>query len=201
MIDKKHWYDGLIYDKFIAPNQDKIYGIIKIIIPKESSVVDVGCGTGRLSFKLAEHCNKVVGIDLSSKNIKVANSRLRKTDYKNLYFVHGDGSNFNEDSIFDFAVISYVIHEMPESERSRLLTQIKARVKKIIISDYLTPTPKNLWGSANIVVEYFAGKDHYNNFRNYVNNGGLKQIVLNAQLNIIKEIKNRSKTSHLIILE
>jgi len=29
--DKKHWYDGWFYDKIIAPNQDKLFGQIKIL--------------------------------------------------------------------------------------------------------------------------------------------------------------------------
>lgn len=32
--NKNHWYDGLFYDKFIAPNQDKSYRIIKKIISR-----------------------------------------------------------------------------------------------------------------------------------------------------------------------
>lgn len=50
--NKDHWYDGWFYDKIIAPNQDRIFGEIKNIIQPNSKVIDVGCGTGRLSFLL-----------------------------------------------------------------------------------------------------------------------------------------------------
>ena len=71
-INKKHWYDGIFYDKVIAPNQDKAFRVAKDMMNKQSSVIDVGCGTGRLSFQLADKCKKVDGIDLSEKNIGVA---------------------------------------------------------------------------------------------------------------------------------
>jgi len=198
--DKKHWYDGIIYDKFIAPNQDRMFRIIKGIVPKESNVLDVGCGTGRLSFQLANHCKQVVGVDLSSKNISVAKSKLNNTDYQNISFVHGDGSNFNNNQIFDYAIITYVIHEMPEQERKMMLRKLTSSSKHIIIGDYLTPTPKTFWGSMNVVVEYLAGKDHYKNFKNYVKNGGLQYLSDEADLEIVREIKNQPQTSHIAIL-
>ena len=51
--NKYHWYDGWFYDKVIAPNQDKLFGQITSLIEPESSVIDIGCGTGRLAFALA----------------------------------------------------------------------------------------------------------------------------------------------------
>ena len=52
--NKNHWYDGLFYDKIIAPNQDRAFQIVKSLINKNSSVLDVGCGTGRLAFQLVK---------------------------------------------------------------------------------------------------------------------------------------------------
>ncbi len=200
MNDKKHWYDGLIYDKFIAPNQDRMFSIIKKLLPEESSVLDVGCGTGRLSFQLAGHCKKIVGVDLSSKNIGIAKKKLNKMNHSNLSFIHSNGSTFTGDTPFDYAILTYVIHEMPEQERIQLLSQLKANVKNIIIGDYLTPTPKTFWGGANVVVEYLAGKDHYKNFKNYVKNGGLHYLAEQTKLEIVREIKNQPQTSHITVL-
>lgn len=202
MNDKKHWYDGYIYDKFIAPNQDRMFGIIKKIINADSKILDIGCGTGRLAFKLSNYCSKVVGIDLSSKNISVANGNLNGK-FSNIEFLHGDAGIVREkiSEKFDYAVITYVIHEMPESERVKVLTEIKKVAGKIIIGDYLTPTPKSLWGGLNVVVEYLAGKDHYTNFKNYVKNGGIDFLIKEANLKKVKEIKNQPQTSHLVVLE
>jgi SAM-dependent methyltransferase len=202
MNDKKHWYDGLFYDKLIAPNQDRMFGEIKKIINADCRILDVGCGTGRLAFQLSNYCSKVVGIDLSSKNIGVANGNLNGK-FSNIEFLHGDAGIVREriSEKFDYAVITYVIHEMPESERVKVLTELKKVADKIIIGDYLTPTPKSLWGGLNVVVEYLAGKDHYTNFKNYVKNGGIDFIIKEANLKKVNEIKNQPKTSHLVVLE
>jgi 2-polyprenyl-3-methyl-5-hydroxy-6-metoxy-1,4-benzoquinol methylase len=45
---------------------------LTIFIKKGSTALDVGCGIGTLSFKLASRCSKVVGIDLSRKMISYA---------------------------------------------------------------------------------------------------------------------------------
>jgi len=52
--NKNHWYDGWFYVKIIAPNQDKLFGQLKNIISPQSTIIDVGCGTGRLAFALAD---------------------------------------------------------------------------------------------------------------------------------------------------
>jgi 2-polyprenyl-3-methyl-5-hydroxy-6-metoxy-1,4-benzoquinol methylase len=203
MNDKKHWYDGRFYDRIIAPNQDKMFDLIKNLIPESSNVLDVGCGTGRLSFQLSDHCKKIVGIDLSSKNISVAKSNLNFIQKVNISFVHGDIKKIKIDhsTKFDFAIITYVIHEMPEVERKNVLTYMGTIANKIIIGDYITPTPKSLWGGINVIVEYLAGKDHYNNFKSYVKNGGIDYLVKESNLRITKEIKNQPKTSHLVVAE
>lgn len=202
-IDKLHWYDGKFYDKLIAPNQDKIFSQIINIIAQESTVLDVGCGTGRLSFQLAKKCKSVVGLDLSSKNISVAEANLRQNPSNNISFIHGDVNKVVEQNFakFDFAVMTYVIHEMPENERVKVLMDLKKVANNIIVGDYITPTPKTLWGIINVIVEYFAGKDHYNNFKSYVKNGGLNFLMKNAKLKIVKEVKNQPQTAHLIVGE
>ncbi|MCX6144393.1 MAG: class I SAM-dependent methyltransferase, partial [Ignavibacteriales bacterium] len=74
--NKDHWYDGRFYDLVIAPNQDTIFAQVRGIIWNGSTVLDVGCGTGRLAFQLADKCKKVDGVDLSKRNIDVANGKL-----------------------------------------------------------------------------------------------------------------------------
>jgi len=200
--NKKSWYDGHFYDKFIAPNQDSGYQKIHGIIPKESSVIDVGCGTGRLSFQLADYCSKVIGVDVSLKNINVAEWKKQSSDFVNVEFVHSDVNSFSTDNVkYDFAVFSYMLHEISEVQRIDLIKKIKGISDKIIISDYLVPMPKNLWGRLTQVVEYLAGSDHYNNFKDYVRLGGIDYLVKKTGLRINREIKENSKTSHIVVLE
>lgn len=200
--DKKHWYDGLFYDKLIAPNQDRLFSEIRKMIEPESTVLDVGCGTGRLAFQLSSHCKSVTGIDLSSKNILVANKNLQKKNLNNIEFIHGSAKDLiSRKDNFDYAVITYVIHEVDENERVAIIKNMKTVADKIVIGDYITPTPNTLWGKINVVVEFLAGSDHYNNFINYVNNGGIRYLIEQSDMTITSEIENTPQTAHLVLAQ
>jgi len=201
--DKKHWYDGLFYDKLIAPNQDRLFSEIKKIIEPGSTVVDVGCGTGRFSFNLAEHCKSIVGVDLSSKNISVAKSNLKSSNATNIRFVHGNAVDLQKQTNekFDYAVTTYVIHEMDKEDRIEILNEMKEVANKIIIGDYIVPTPSTFMGKVNVIVEYLAGTEHYNNFKSFVKSGGLISLVKDANLKLVQEIRNKPRTAHLVVVE
>lgn len=200
--NKNHWYDGWIYDKFIAPNQDKMFGEIKKFIQPDSTVIDVGCGTGRFSFLIADKVNKVVGIDLSEKNISTAKRRLERNSNSKISFLHTSLSELiNTNQHFDYAIMTYVIHEVEPEERINLLKEMSLIADKVIIGDYLVPIKKGLWGVFNELVEYFAGEDHYRNFKSFVADNGLTNLADKARLNIIKELDNTPSTSQVLVLE
>ena len=201
--DKKHWYDGSFYDKLIAPNQDKMFSLIRSLIEKDSNVLDVGCGTGRFAFQIAPVCNSVTGYDLSSKNIKTANQNLNHQTTKNISFIHGNAINLKEklNDRFDFAVITYVIHEIPEAERAEVLKAIKKVSDKIIIGDYTVPRTSGIWDIVNELVEFAAGVEHYKNFKSFVKNGGLKGLARENNFQILKEISNNPLSSQILILK
>jgi len=201
-VDKKHWYDGWFYDKLIAPNQDTMFKLISSLIEENSSVIDIGCGTGRLEFQLASKCKSVTGIDLSSKNINTARNHLNKSNLKNISFIHGSPSDkIKNNEQFDYAVITYVIHEIPLNERNTFLKTIHGFANKIIIGDYLIPRTKGFWNLLNEAVEFTAGKDHYKNFKLFVEQGGLNSLIKENNFEIVKEIKNHPLTSHIVMIK
>jgi len=202
MENKHHWYDGLFYDKLIAPNQDRMFRKIKELVEPDSEILDVGCGTGRLEFFLSDKCKKITGIDLSEKNINIAEKKLKKSNRDNIYFKHKGFDNFikNNSLNFDYVIVTYVIHELPYKERLLLLRGISGISKKIIVGDYLVPSPKGLWNALNEVVEFAAGKDHYNNFKSFVKHNGITGLLNESGLRIQQEIKNSPSTSHIAVL-
>lgn len=199
--DKNHWYDGWFYDKMIAPNQDRIFREIKKVIKPNSTIIDVGCGTGRFSFSIADKAKSVIGIDLSSKNIASANQTLKKNPNSKISFLHTNLVNLiSQNHHFDYAVMTYVIHEVNPEERIALLKEMTQIADKIIIGDYLVPANKGFWNALNVIVEYLAGKEHYTNFKDFVANSGLMGLVVNSGLKIISEIKDKPVTSQLLVL-
>ncbi len=201
--NKKHWYDGKIYDKFIAPNQDLLFKRIKKMIEPSSKVLDVGCGTGRLDFQLADKCTKITGIDLSIKNIKLAKLNLKESKFQNIEFFHLAAQNIRNviSEKFDYAVITYVLHEMPVQERLNVIKAIKSISNKIIIGDYQIPLPKSFSGWMVQAVEFIAGKDHFVNFKSYERNGGIEYLLKKAGLKEIMRFDKMLKTVHLVVAE
>lgn len=201
--NKNHWYDGIFYDKVIAPNQDKSFAIAKNIIAENSAVVDVGCGTGRFSFSVEDKVKLVDGVDLSGRNIAVAKSKLVDQNSGKINFYHADVNKFfeSENRYYDYAVMSYVIHEIDEEFRVNILKTLSRHADKVILIDYLHPRPNNFWSGLNEVVEFIAGREHYSNFKSYLKSGGIKGLAEKSELNIVKEIKNLPSTSHIVVIE
>ena len=200
MKDKFHWYDGWFYDRFIAPNQDGTFRIMQGMMDKDSTVVDVGCGTGRFVFQAGDKFNSVVGLDLSSRNIKLANKYLSKTKKSNISFIHGNAEELQShiEKKFDYSTISYVIHEMPLEIRLKILSNLKEISNEIIIGDYFVPQPSNKRGLANKVAEVLAGKDHFNNYKSFVKNGGLPGLIEEAGMTIARQKQGIHGTSHIV---
>jgi SAM-dependent methyltransferase len=200
--NKTHWYDGWFYDKIIAPNQDKLFAQIKNLIEPQSNIIDVGCGTGRLAFSLADHCQSVFGIDLSKKNIDRAKMLLTRQPDDRISFHHLnlDEIPIGEQKYFDYAVMTYVIHEVNEDERINLLIEMAQVSNKIIIGDYILPRPKGYDGFISKTIEFLAGREHYRNYKTYMAKGGIHYLADAAGLKIINEIKNQPSVSHIAIL-
>ncbi len=201
MQNKNHWYDGWFYDNLIAPNQDRMFGEIKNLIEPNSRVIDVGCGTGRFSFSIADIANMVVGVDLSSKNLTTANQTLQRNPNNKISFLHTNLADLiSQNHHFDYAVMTYVIHEVNSEDRIPLMNEMAKIADKIIIGDYLVPTTKGFWNILNDIVEFLAGKEHFSNFKNFVTNKGLHGLAEKTELKIIQEIKNKPKTSQILVL-
>uniref|UniRef100_A0A1X7TQI1 Methyltransferase domain-containing protein n=1 Tax=Amphimedon queenslandica TaxID=400682 RepID=A0A1X7TQI1_AMPQE len=86
--------------------------LIDNLSPQSSdSVLDMGCGTGRLCMVLSERLSdggKVLGIDPDEERINVAN-KGRKDTMTNLRFAVGSDQTFPEDQ-YDAIISSQVIH-------------------------------------------------------------------------------------------
>ena len=202
MKNKNHWYDGWFYDKFVAPNQDRLFQQIKNIIEPGSKVIDVGCGTGRFSFLIADKCESVLGVDISKRNINRATVNLQHNPNKKISFKHTTLEQIIEKKTehFDYAISTYVIHEVDETERINLLKNISKVADKIIIGDYLYPNKTGVLHLFNEAVEFAAGSDHYRNYKSFLTHKGIEGLVEESGLRIIQEIKNDPPTSHIAII-
>ena len=84
--------------------------LIELLDPKkEERILDLGCGSGQLTFKISELAKEVIGIDKSPEMIADAKSK-----FKNIEFQVADASNFifnkKFDAIFSNATLHWVIN-------------------------------------------------------------------------------------------
>jgi ubiquinone/menaquinone biosynthesis C-methylase UbiE/uncharacterized protein YbaR (Trm112 family) len=83
-------------------------------------VLDVGCGNGRSSFRIATPEAKVIGIDISKELIKRAIERSNEKGLTNdqLFFLSDANELPFKDNTFDFAITSGVLSQLPNPEKT-----------------------------------------------------------------------------------
>lgn len=200
MDEKKklnHWYHGVIYEKFITPAQMPVYDGIIDMIDEGASVLDIGCGTGGMTLPASIKAGKVTGIDLSPANITQAEKQLSRNGFNNVNFIQGSATeltkivNYN----YDYAVVSFIIHELDPPVRDQVIEQIKAVSGKLIIAEYRQPQPKSIFGAAMYIAEFFAGVEHFKNFRNFMAAGGAPAFLKKHGYKIEEEKLLRKRTT------
>ncbi|MGH3025081.1 MAG: class I SAM-dependent DNA methyltransferase, partial [Gaiellaceae bacterium] len=105
-------YDWFYRDKDYDAECDLIEEIFRrYAAPRPRSVLDLGCGTGGHSARLAARGYRVVGVDRSSAMLEVARAKAEESGV-DVRFVEGDvaevdaGARF-ESALLMFAVLSY----------------------------------------------------------------------------------------------
>jgi SAM-dependent methyltransferase len=108
------YYDLLYRDKDYAGEASYLRDLIHRYTPEARSVLDLGCGTGRHDFLLAEMGYEVVGVDLSEEMLAVARSQQCPPRALAPRFVRGDIRQVSLERTFDvvvalFHVMSYQV--------------------------------------------------------------------------------------------
>ena len=84
----------------------KIQNWIVEKIPSQSCVLEIGCGPGTLSLKIAEKSCEVVGIDLNPRMIEQAIQNIPQDSNLNLSFQEGSALHLpSELGLFDVIVM------------------------------------------------------------------------------------------------
>jgi demethylmenaquinone methyltransferase/2-methoxy-6-polyprenyl-1,4-benzoquinol methylase len=198
--NKAGWYDGWFYATFIDKRSSPLRKRILRAIDFNQTVIDVGCGTGGFSLDIAEKASYVLGVDLSAKQIMYALKRKKVLNRQNTDFKQGNAAELSmlTDQKFDIAVMILMIHEIENPIRLQVLSEIKKCARQLILLDYTDKIPYNFWGIAVRVIEYFAGREHYANFRDYIARGGIIPMIEESGYRIKENKLNRMKVMRII---
>jgi len=96
---------------------------IDCCLPKEGTIIDLGCGQGIITSYIARNkSRRVIGVDLDT-------SRLRQSNSKNLKFVNANIVTYNLKRP-NGIVISDVMHHLSYEDQDKLLSRISKSLKK-----------------------------------------------------------------------
>ncbi len=189
--DRTSWYDGYIYEKLVGPQVVKGNIKMKELIEENSTILDIGCGAGLFVFTLVEKCKRITGVDFSSKMIRFANKRKAQRNCRNVNFIHFDAGRISEvvHEHFDYATMSLFLHETEEETRDKAAKQASLLANRIIISDFSSPFPKNLYSRFLIGQELFMGGiNHYRNFKSWMRSRGIDGFIERMGFKIEKTV-------------
>lgn len=176
-MDKSLFYYGKPYHLLIDSITSRQREEVIKRIPHGASVLDVGCGTGELGLAMQKlkDC-KVVGVDLSKQMIQFANERNR---YPDVTFLHRDATDISdfEDGYFDYGTVCMLLHELTFESQRLVLTELTRLTHAAILIDYNVPLANKMPGLIARLIEFTLGRDHYGNFKAYLEAGGLVEIL------------------------
>jgi len=143
--------------------------------------LDVCCGTGALALHYAKMGIIAAGIDLNPRVIEVAENKRKKLGLSNVSFQTANALDLPfKDNFFDYASISMSLHENERAERDRMISEMKRVVKEegaLVFIDYKVPLPRIPSSYISKVVELIAGREHNRYFKDYIEQGGLDELL------------------------
>lgn len=100
--------------------------VIRLLtVPKGSSIIDLGCGNGTLTKKLADYGYNVTGIDASEDMITLA-----EKEYPDLTFLQEDALSFKLKEKADAIFSNAVFHWIDEKNQEIMISNIAAQLRR-----------------------------------------------------------------------
>ncbi len=125
---------------------ERTYDRLMSSVQKGQKVLDIGCGTGALTFRAAQKGAYVKGIDINSQMLEIAREKAEKMDLESCTEFREMGiSELDEEkaAIFDVVTSGLCFSELSEDEIDFALKQIKRILKEngllLVVDEVLPP--------------------------------------------------------------
>jgi|TARA_Y100000310_G_scaffold295298_1_gene326505 SAM-dependent methyltransferase len=109
---------------------DEIHDQLRSFVERDSTVLDIGCGPGKLSYRIAPHVSRVAAVDLSAGMIAAAIADSR--DDSNISWLVGDIHTTRLDVGYDLMMAGASIHWMNWDALFRMLEPLQSARGKIV---------------------------------------------------------------------
>ena len=94
-----------------------LYALIKDKLPGKT-VLDLGCGHGRMPLLCARRARHVTGVELEGAAVRVARLEARALGIDNIEFVEENLADYRPDTKFDFVIMGGVLRHLINREDS-----------------------------------------------------------------------------------
>ncbi|MBS3781483.1 MAG: class I SAM-dependent methyltransferase [Candidatus Thermoplasmatota archaeon] len=129
------------------------------LVDEESSIIDFGCGNGKLLFRcLAKGAKKGTGVDISSRGIKKAEKFAEQNDLEKRsdLFVGAIETLYKlEDNEFDAGILSNIVDNLIPEDAIKLLDEFNRIIKPggktlLKLNDYVEPEEMESYNAEKI---------------------------------------------------
>lgn len=113
---------------------------------ENSSILDIGFGTGVLATNLYEHDHRIDGIDFSEEMIAIAQEKMPEAKLIQWDMTNGLPETF-ANTKYDTIISTYALHHLTDREKTVFIKELLAQLKpdgKIYIGDIAFQTAEDL---------------------------------------------------------
>jgi cobalt-precorrin-6B (C15)-methyltransferase len=113
-----------------GPTQDEIMAVslFKLGLSGSDTVLEIGCGTGKVSVAMARTAKKVYALDLRQEAVSLATETARESGTRNIEFFCADAVDYlRNDQVFDSAFLGGTKH------LEEILPVLAKKVKRTIV--------------------------------------------------------------------
>lgn len=148
--------EDYFFDNYrLAEFYESIYGPIKADFPfwkkvseKAETILELACGTGRVTLELAKSGKQIYALDYSREMLQILNSKIEKQKIGNIRTILGDMRDFSFDRQFDTILITSNslnhIETIPDLRKCFEVILKHLKPGGVLAFDILNPEPRFL---------------------------------------------------------
>lgn len=139
-------------------------------------VLEMGAGTGELAVAVAEHCSKMLAIDLSEGMLKLAEMKARSKGLKNIEFIQRGFLTYeHKGEPVDVVISQLALHYLPDFWKQiallRLSKMMRIGAKLLLYDSIYSFDIENYEDFFNRCISYLTGiveKDSVDNIATHI---------------------------------
>jgi 1-acyl-sn-glycerol-3-phosphate acyltransferase len=203
-LSKNYIYKGPVLEWYmrIKIKLEDNYSLFESLLPKKSTITDIGCGYGFLPYMLRfmSKERKIIGLDYDQDKIAVANHCFSKNEQLTFFTADATQCDLPKSDAF---VLSDILHYIPQAAQEDLLVKCIRNLNPggmILLRDADKDLEKRHLGTR--YTEFFSTNFGFNKATNkleFVSSAFITDIILKHNMRIEK-IDNTKLTSNIIYI-